>query len=283
MSKKLASWKVRVAAVADGLGDEADSLASTPQSIKDRITLARNVALTQEQNPVSRVIDWWRGSSIEQSWRQLHLAEEELALHWDDKTLEAKAPELCALARLSFDSDRAKEECDKASNTGMNQESRRRTANRILAAHHAQTDAAHQQVRTLRNLLYVLLVIVAVIDCVLWATGVTGGAIVGLGALGGAVSMVFALQKSSPGGPYNLAPAQTLLKIATGAATALMAVKILDATASAKLSGAAIEAYAVIFGFSQHAFTRLVDQRAETLKKEAAPASTKTRGTSSRS
>lgn len=65
-----------------------------------------------------------------------------------------------------------------------------------------------------------------------------------------------------------------LLKIATGAATALMAVKMLDATtAGAQLPSAASEAYAVIFGFSQQAFTRLVDQHATTLQKGAESAS----------
>jgi hypothetical protein len=127
------------------------------------------------------------------------------------------------------------------------------------------SDIRHQQIRQLRNLLYVFLVVAAAIDCALWAAGVTAGAVVGLGALAGTVSVAFALRGRSPSGPYNLLPAQSLLKVATGAATAIMAAKILDFASHVPASTARDSVYAIVFGFSQQAFTRLADQRADAL------------------
>jgi hypothetical protein len=99
----------------------------------------------------------------------------------------------------------------------------------------------------------------------LWATGVTAGAVVGLGALAGTVSVAFAIRTGTPSGPYNLLPAQSVLKIATGAATAIMAAKILDFASNVPATMARDSVYAIVFGFSQQAFTRLVDQRADAL------------------
>jgi hypothetical protein len=62
---------------------------------------------------------------------------------------------------------------------------------------------------------------------------------------------------------------QTLLKVASGAATALMAVKILDFISGVTPTTERDGVYAIIFGFSQQAFTRLVDQHASSMAEGA--------------
>ena len=193
--------------------------------------------------PLVRLRDWWSGSSIETAWQSLHLAAEQLMLLLPDEQVRAMVPGAAG----------------------------RRAAQQAMAAQHAQSDAQHQQVRGLRNITTALLVVVLALDVALWAAGATTGVILGLGALGGALSVVFALRAGTPPGPYNVLFAQSVLKLVSGAATALMAVKILDFAAGVPASTGRDATYAVIFGFSQQMFTRLVDQRAGALARLVAP------------
>jgi hypothetical protein len=193
--------------------------------------------------PLARLRDWWSGSSIETAWQSLHLAAEQLLLLLPDEQVRAMVPGAAD----------------------------RRAAQQAIAAQHAQSDAQHQQVRGLRNITTVLLAVLLALDVALWAAGATTGVILGLGALGGALSVVFALRAGTPPGPYNVLFPQSILKLVSGAATALMAVKILDFAAGVPASTGRDATYAVIFGFAQQMFTRLVDQRAGTLARLVAP------------
>lgn len=283
-----ASWRVTVLTEAERLGSELDDAVTVgavgaveggaeerTASIRSAIGRARTVATDKTGwCPIRRMMDWWAGTSIELAWQSLHLAQEQLAVLQDPAVLRAQALHLKNLASATFGAERAAEEA-RLIDSWSDRQPDALVARRILAAAHAHSDAQHQNVRVLRNTLYALFLIVSAIDGALWGAGVTVGAVVGLGALGGAVSVVFALRGAPPAGPYNTLPPQTLLKIASGAATAIMAVKILDfANASAALSVSRDEFYAVIFGFSQQAFTRLVDQRADDLSKSTTPRAT---------
>lgn len=192
---------------------------------------------------LARTRDWWSGSSVEAAWQALHLASEQLTLMLPDEQAKAAVPGAAD----------------------------RHAAQRAVAAQHAESDAHHQQIRGLRNITTVLLVAVLALDVALWAAGVTTGAVVGLGALGGALSVVFALRAGTPPGPYNVLVSQSLLKLVSGSATALMAAKILDFATGVPASTGRDAMYAVVFGFSQQMFTRLVDQRASALAQVAAP------------
>ena len=193
--------------------------------------------------PLARLLDWASGSSIETAWQSLHLAAEQLLPLLPDGQVRAMVPGAAD----------------------------RHAAQHAMAAQHARSDAQHQQVRGLRNITTVLLVVVLALDVALWAAGATTGAILGLGALGGALCVVFALRAGTPPGPYHVLFAQSMLKLVSGAATALMAVKILDFAAGVPASAGRDAIYAVIFGFSQQMFTRLVDQRAGTLAQLVVP------------
>lgn len=92
-----------------------------------------------------------------------------------------------------------------------------------------------------------------------------------LGAVGGALSGALAVRRFQPPPftPYNL-PLQTfLLKVPVGALTALGGLLLLRGQVvpglSALDSQGQILAYALIFGFAQHLFTRYVDVHAEKL------------------
>jgi hypothetical protein len=225
------TWRVSVASEADRLEAQLSAAQAAPGA---QVPWAGPGAIAADAidraraiatgTPQRRLRDWWYGTGIESAWQSLHLAAEQLPA-------------------VQPDGDP-------------------REAQRILAAYHKSSDVQHQQARGLRNLMYAVGVAVAALDVALWVSGVTTGMIVGLGALAGALSVVFALRTGTPAGPYNLLPAQALLKLASGAATALMAVKILDFISGAQPSAGRDAMYAVIFGFSQQAFTRLVDQEA---------------------
>jgi hypothetical protein len=75
---------------------------------------------------------------------------------------------------------------------------------------------------------------------------------------------------SGPATPCNLATPQMLLKTVAGAATAILALKVVEA-AHTDMTDATRQIYAVVFGFSQQAFTFLADNRVAALKKALTP------------
>ncbi|MEP7023690.1 MAG: hypothetical protein ABJB47_07740 [Actinomycetota bacterium] len=267
------TWRVSVASGADRLDAQLDAaLAATGQAsgtgpaatARDAICRARAIATGTAKRGLR---DWWYGTSIESAWQALHLAAEQLAAVQPASDLRASAPQLAALARRAFGPERAKAEEQAVGQWSADPAAQPdpRVAQRILTAYHASSDRHQQQARGLRNLMYVMGAVVMALDAGLWAAGVSTGVVVGLGALAGALSVVFVLRTGTPAGPYNLLPGQSLLKVGSGAATALMATKILDFISGVHPSAGRDAMYAVIFGFSQQAFTRLVDQEAGSL------------------
>jgi hypothetical protein len=95
-----------------------------------------------------------------------------------------------------------------------------------------------------------------------------------LGGIGATLAVALNLAGLKPAGVrYSLSVAQGLLKIAFGAITAMLGIIILStqATASGILgSQAGLLATAVVFGYSQQLFTRLIDRQASDLLNNAA-------------
>jgi hypothetical protein len=206
-----------------------------------------------------RPIDWWNGTSVESAWESLHLAQEGLVMLQGEATLEDQSSHFKALATRVYAPDQAEAVANALDARPLDPF----VAKQVLIAYHASSDASHQAARNLRNLYFTLSFLIGSAAIALAATGVTSGAVIGLGALGGAISVVFALQSGSANSPYNVLLAQALLKIASGSATGLMAV-ILLAYGDTTLTPDSLKAkvYAVAFGFSQQAFTQLADKRA---------------------
>jgi hypothetical protein len=107
--------------------------------------------------------------------------------------------------------------------------------------------------------------------------------ILGLGAIGAslAVSTSLARQKVAAGVRYSLSVAQGLLKVAFGALTAVLGIIILG-TQTGNVPGilgtqAGLLTAAVVFGYSQEIFTRVIDKQADSLLDAASP-STSARG-----
>jgi hypothetical protein len=219
--------------------------------VRQAIAQARQIAASKTGRHT--ISDWWNGTSIESSWQALHRASEQLVTVQPPAALRAMLPQQQNLLAPGGQAPNPAAPPDPF------------MVQRIMTARHVQSDAHHQQIRALRNLLYVFFTAAVAFDCALWAAGVTTGQVVGLGALAGTISVVFAIRTSTPAGPYNLLPVQSLLKVATGAATALMAAKVLDFASNVPASTARDSVYAIVFGFSQQAFTRLIDQRADSL------------------
>ena len=143
-------------------------------------------------------------------------------------------------------------------------------AKAILAHAHLETNTAHQSIRRLRNRILVWSAMLTALVCALRAGGVTTGEIIGLGAVGGLLSVVFAVKNGDLDAAYNVQLAQSVLKVASGPGTAILAVALLKGSGAAT-DTAHIDSYAAIFGFSQQGFTRLVDEKAQALTSKATP------------
>ncbi|WP_277438310.1 hypothetical protein [Streptomyces sp. SPB162] len=94
-----------------------------------------------------------------------------------------------------------------------------------------------------------------------------------IGAAGAAMSAVVSLSRSrSVEDPYMVHVAQAVLKVSLGGITAVLGLLLLFAAPGIHLESQwQILAYAVIFGYSQQLFTRLVDSKGEELQKAASP------------
>jgi hypothetical protein len=221
---------------------------------------ARGIAGDQEK--VNWLLDLWSGLSVETAWRCLQLAQEELLQVRPAEELNAEAPHLRALA--------TRHKLEPASGKLVPERVDPLAAQSVLEAAHIATNTAHTSVRRLRNRVLMWAALVAAVAIALWACGVAEGATVGLGALGGLLSVVFVAKEADLGAAYNVQLSQGLLKLASGAGTAILAVAILKGS-GASADPSHLQEYAAVFGFSQQAFTRLVDEKAKALTGNAPP------------
>jgi hypothetical protein len=136
----------------------------------------------------------------------------------------------------------------------------------ILVEHHVATSTQHAAARQMRNrILGTAVVLLAFITFAGLLANDEYRRIMAVGALAGFVTCVLTLiPDRPPSGPYGMTAPQMLLKVGTGAGTATLAVLLLRSGAGgfAPAIGDAALADAAIFGFSQQAFTGLVDRRA---------------------
>ena len=104
--------------------------------------------------------------------------------------------------------------------------------------------------------------------------------ILGMGTVGAALAVATSLagQKVAAGVRYSLSVAQGLVKVAFGALTAVLGIIILGTLTSREIPGIlgtqpGLLTVAVVFGYSQQIFTRLIDRQANSLLNAASPAS----------
>ena len=94
--------------------------------------------------------------------------------------------------------------------------------------------------------------------------------VAGLGLLGGALASAVSIRKITGGmTPYDVPVALTLLKVPSGALTAVAGILLLGGGFVPGLSDLdsqrQILAYALVFGYAQQLATQFIDKRAETL------------------
>jgi hypothetical protein len=267
--------------------------------------LDRAEAAAQGHSPRYRLFhSWWHGNVIEAAFQNLHRAEAEIVLLYDDEEVDAAVPE--ALARLDGGLDHgdprvvaAVEHLGKGKEPGRH---RRLLLRKAIQIGHEAKDQQFARIRKFRNIVLLTAVLIlgfviafsvvvsvnptAVPFCFLgddrtpmpaagppcathngpaesldiWIVGL-------LGLLGGSLAAAVAIRtiRGTPS-PYNLAIALALLKVPSGALTAIGGLIALNGRFvpgfSALDTQQQILAYALVFGYSQQLLTGLIDRRA---------------------
>lgn len=249
----------------------------------------------------SRLKAWWSGSAITEAWESVHHAE--LALLKVEKEGDVKA----VLARLLAWILSAMEDPERRGRheTVLKEQVEGKRFDRIqVRSAFADVIAANREryanLRIFRNILILVNALLAllVIGAAVWhalnpgfltlcpsgSTSCLSGppktevAVVALlGALGGSLAFAFGLaQTETTPSRYDPKLLQASLKPVTGAVTGLLGVVLIQAEFLIKPVGEtsySLLVYAVLFGFSQQLFTRMVDKKAEALTTSAAKSS----------
>jgi hypothetical protein len=94
-----------------------------------------------------------------------------------------------------------------------------------------------------------------------------------MGVIGAAVASVASLSRSQRvEDPYKVQVAQAVLKVSLGGVTAVLGLLLLSVTPTVHPGTKwEILAYAVVFGYSQQVFTRLIDSKGDELQRAASP------------
>lgn len=227
--------------------------------------LARATAATVEPTSLAK---WWSGELVERAWANLELAGELLVLI---------KPEGRLRTELSYSVHIAGADPIAAQISAMQQPGTtldRDLLRHVLVEHHLAEAANHAAARKMRN--RILGAAAGLGAVMLFAIIVVGSPlreVIAIGALAGLLTAVFPLMNPPvSGGPYSLTGAQILLKFTVGAGAALAAVLLLWqglGTLKPAMEESNAWFYAVVFGFSQQALTRLVDNAAKTVVGQA--------------
>jgi hypothetical protein len=215
--------------------------------------------------------NWWTGNGVETAWNDLQRARETLLLIEPSDRVKAQIPALQRrIANASPDPahdprlTRLREIA--ATTTELTADQRAELA----AAHEHVTaiETDHSAARQFRN------------NLLLWTVGLAVGALalagitshgfryVLVGALAGLLTTAVAWRSLTHlNGPYSVSTAQATLKVSAGAASALLGVLLVRSgiISGLTVSSTAAYGYAIVFGFSQQAFTQAVDGAAKKL------------------
>ena len=276
--------------------NRAEHLAGLPDrhDEEDGCPICRSSATAQPRRSTTR-----RWLNLEAAWQLLHTAEESLLTIAPDEVVLARAPSIDALAKrwLGTDDERRKQIARLLPDNSAGVTSHvvsvgeRCALETVLHAVHCTWDRSYARVRSFRNLVLtatvLLLIGVAGLVAVgyVWpqslpmctaagapvcATGFTGptsgdvALIALIGAIAAGFSAVAGIAHLRPlVDPYQTPVVQGLLKVPTGAFTALLGVLAveqgLQASAGVPASQGGMLFLAFVFGYSQQLVTRFVD------------------------
>jgi hypothetical protein len=276
---------------------EAVAICDGVAELLDRATTAARGKHPTYKRPLS----WWRGTSIEASFRSVHLAESELAKLYTDMEVEAEVPAAIARSELALNRDDPLRNASRAL-AGMPPGARKRVLlSKMVQAGHEAADGAHARIRNLRNILVLTtlsMTVLVVAFSVLVATNPgfvplcfrpdtppgfvacpTGAGVsrdpasfdvvvvAVLGTLGGSLAAAVSIKNlRGTAMPYDIPIALALLKVPAGALTAIGALIAIRGDFVPGLSALdtqeQILAYALLFGYAQQLLTGLIDRRA---------------------
>ena len=246
---------------------------------------------------------WWTGSSLTEAWECVHNAELSLLRIESDEWVLAFVPRLRDWLERTMDAGDLRKEHEETLKAVMKGSSFRVDRTKIGGVMADVIDANNRRyagVRTFRNNLILITGLLAalLVAIAIWHTFNTGfislcakseggklsecldggksgphgvdiWMVLLLGALGGLLSIAFGFTKGDESATrFDPRTWQAFLKPVTGAATALVAVLLLQSKLllePADPSQATFLAYAAIFGFSQQLLTHFVDKRADAL------------------
>ena len=249
-----------------------------------------------------RIRAWWRGSDIEDAWTETHAAEA-LIVASAPPGCERSVPIILDAVAVATErlkpADRRLVELQKAT---KDLPEKRDTitetvvglAATTLSAAYEAADLEQRQVRDFRNVLIMMTVVLTAFGGILallpqfwpnlfsmcWAS-TSGGAVCPLSGFGGSKGDVAAIELMGLIGatltgalavrrirgtatPYAVPMLSLIVKLPIGALTAVGSLLLLHLLSAFSVhSSVEIAAYAMIFGASQQAFTRLIDKQAQ--------------------
>jgi hypothetical protein len=240
-----------------------------------------------------RLAAWWTGYEVDQAWAALHTASQALLGIESKKVVKSQLGDMAAQVVTAFDSGDVRVK-DYLKTLELLAPARvkitaadRAQLRAIRQACDTSADGGHTDARAFRNtlilvgsLLAAVLVALAVIASLdasfrtaFSARGVPGHWFVAelemMASLSGLTGAVLSLRSYSGfQSTYGLPLVQAFLKGTAGAATGLLGVLLTQSGIVTSLKpepGARVFAVAVVFGYGQYLFTRLVDQQAKTV------------------
>jgi hypothetical protein len=267
---------------------------ATARAVASLIKAARDACHARR-----RLRDHWFGTSQEQAYQCLHAAETLMVdlVSPDEVDVTASRLHAQAMSTLQTGDPRLTDVKELAGlDPGPVKRLRLKDA---MAASYAAADQAHVRLRNFRNVLCVTTVLIVVLMglfvflvskhpsmvpfcftpsaghhvCPTGSPGPARGDVIivaGLGLLGGALAAAFAIRNiRGTSTPYDIPIALAALKVPTGALTAVAGLLLLRGQfvpgLSALDSQEQILAYALVLGYAQQLFTRLVDRQAQSI------------------
>jgi hypothetical protein len=279
-----------------GFGKDA-SCEATAGVVASLIQAARDAC---QVGPLRRrLLDHWWGTSQEQAYQSLHAAEILLVDLASPDEVEVTASRMHAQAMSALRSgDPRRRDAEELAGLPPGPVKRLRLKD-AMAASRGAADQAHVRLRNFRNVLCVTTLLIVILMSLfvflvsrnpsmvpfcftpsaghhVCPSGSPAPApadvvlVTGLGLLGGALAAAFAIRNiRGTSTPYDIPIALAALKVPTGALTAAAGLLLLRGQfvpgLSALDSQEQILAYALVLGYAQQIFTRLVDRQAQSI------------------
>jgi hypothetical protein len=295
----VASLRARVRCSRTPRGSDG-TRAGTVETVDGMLDAALRAARGEEP-PRRPVLSWWRGTDIEAAFGHLHRAEAEAVRLYTDDEVDAEVPAALSRVELALHRDDPIRLAARKLVTMRNGSARRTWLRRVVEAGHEASDRQHTRVRNLRNVILVTTLLITVLDVVFAGVAFLRPALIPLcfggppsaqplacptgdgpaqvpgawdlvvvallGLLGGSLSAAVSIRTMrGTATPYDIPVCLALLKVPTGALTAVGALIAIRGQfvpgLSALDSQEQILAYALVFGYAQQLLTGMIDRRA---------------------